>query len=312
MTFRTLMGSTRKNSSFCLVCWPEEDNTLSIVPMKKVLSPSTDDLTPDTFCKVKGLEKHLCKVVAIGTEAEMKTKMEELDNSADAVAEPPPRKKVCARKEATQKAKKGKENKTAPSTRKKANQPGRIILVGASEAPPQSQPKPPVSSADPPKEPGPSQSQPQPTVSPTNPPKEPGPSQSQPKPTDSPKEPGPSQSQPKPTVSPTDPPKEPGPSQEQPNLSVIATGPLPSMSIAADVGFSQDPNQEWENFDDIFLYQTPNNCAVTNKENMRSPEDDGKTLIQAVYLNNHTYTIIDYTEKGLSLHLVVDDNCKRL
>ena len=251
MTFRTLLGSTRKNSSFCLVCWPEEDNTLSIVPMKKVLSPSTDDLTPDTFCKVKGLEKHLCKVIAIGTEAEMKTKMEELDNSADAVAEPPPRKKVCARKEATQKARKGKENKTAPSTRKKANQPGRIILVGASVAPPQSQPKPPVSSTDPPKEPGPSQSQPkptvnstdlpkepgpsqnqsQPTVSPTNPPKEPGPSQSQPKPTDPPKEPGPSQSQPKPTVSPTDPPKEPGPSQEQPNLSVIATGPLPSILL---------------------------------------------------------------------------------
>ena len=122
MTFRTLLGSTRKNS-FCLVCWPEEDNTLSIVPVQKVLSPSTDDLTPDIFCKVKGLEKHLCKVVAIRTKAEMKTKMEKLDSGADVVAEPPPRKKVCARKEATQKRRKSKENKTAPSTRKKANQP---------------------------------------------------------------------------------------------------------------------------------------------------------------------------------------------
>ena len=51
---------------------------------------------------------------------------------------------------------------------------------------------------------------------------------------------------------------------------------------------------------------------MTNNENIRSPEDDGKILIQAVYLNNHTYTIMHYTEKGLSLHLVVDDNCKRL
>ena len=72
MTFRTLLGSTRKNNSHCLVCWPEENSTVSIVPVKKVVTPGPDDLAPDTFCEVKGWEKCLCKVVALGSETELK------------------------------------------------------------------------------------------------------------------------------------------------------------------------------------------------------------------------------------------------
>ena len=43
-----------------------------MVPSKRIISPSQEDLAPDTFCKVKGFESHLCKIVAVGTEVEMK------------------------------------------------------------------------------------------------------------------------------------------------------------------------------------------------------------------------------------------------
>lgn len=131
MTFRTLLGSTRKpNSSFCLVCWPDEENKLSVVPSKKIASPSPEDLAPGTFCKIKGFETHLCKIVALGTEADMKKKMGEMDLSDEARA--PPKKK--ARLEATTKEKskkRGKENRTPSRQKKGAKKKGSIILVGA-------------------------------------------------------------------------------------------------------------------------------------------------------------------------------------
>ena len=72
----TLLGATKKpDSRFCLVCWPGEDNRLSIVPTKKILAPSPDDLLPETFCKVKGFEGRVCKIVVLGTEHVMKMKI---------------------------------------------------------------------------------------------------------------------------------------------------------------------------------------------------------------------------------------------
>lgn len=134
MTYRTYTledHAKGKNYSFCLVCWPQEDIKLSIVQVKKIVSPSPVDLMPDTFCKVKGLEEHLCKVVALGTEAEMKAKLDELESDVDAAAKPPPRKKPCTRKDGAQRKGIGKENKTAQSTKKKTNKQGRILLVAA-------------------------------------------------------------------------------------------------------------------------------------------------------------------------------------
>lgn len=109
-TWRTL---TKKVPTHCLVCWPEEEDSLSIVQVKKIVSPRSDSLVPDTFCKVKGLEQFQCKVVALGSESEMKSVMtnmempmaKEKDDDGD---EPPPNKK--ARTEPAKKTSKGKAN----------------------------------------------------------------------------------------------------------------------------------------------------------------------------------------------------------
>ena len=69
MTFRTILGLAKK-PLFCVVSWPEEDNQLSIVSVRKIVSPAEEDLRPDSLCKVKRFEKHLCQVIAIGTERE--------------------------------------------------------------------------------------------------------------------------------------------------------------------------------------------------------------------------------------------------
>ena len=149
-----------KNPSFGLVCWPQEDNKLSIVPVKKIVSPSPADLAPEAFCKVRGLEDHLCKVVALGTEADMKAR---LDGGVDVVDKSPPRKRACTRKGSTQKKGKGKENKTPQLAKRKVNKQGRILLVGAKplklseDSQGQSQDQPPASE--------PKQSQDQPSAS---------------------------------------------------------------------------------------------------------------------------------------------------
>lgn len=58
MTFRTLLGSTRKpNSSFCLVCWPDEENKLSIVPSKKIASPRPGKENKTPSRQKKGAKK---------------------------------------------------------------------------------------------------------------------------------------------------------------------------------------------------------------------------------------------------------------
>ena len=64
--------------------------------MKKIVSPRTDSLVPDTFCKVKGLEQFQCKVVALGNKSEMRAEtempmVEEKDGGGD---EPPPTRKL--------------------------------------------------------------------------------------------------------------------------------------------------------------------------------------------------------------------------
>ena len=82
MTWRTLTHRGPKNEvptrTHCLVCWPEEGDSLSVVAVKKIVTPRPDDLAPDTFCKVKGLEKYPCKVVALGTEGEVNAAMNDM------------------------------------------------------------------------------------------------------------------------------------------------------------------------------------------------------------------------------------------
>ena len=136
MTWRTLTHRGPKNKvptrTHCLVCWPEEGDSLSVVAVKKIVTPRPDDLAPDTFCKVKGLEKYPCRVVAVGTEGEVKAVMNDMQvEEKDDEPCPPPKKK--ARTELPKKNRGGKENhvprsgqgKGTSTTKKK----GRIIIV---------------------------------------------------------------------------------------------------------------------------------------------------------------------------------------
>ena len=100
--------------------------------VKKIVTPRPDDLAPDTFCKVKGLEKYSCKVVVVGTEGEVKAVMNDMQvEEKDDEPHPPPKKK--ARTEPPKKNRGGKENhaprsdqgKGTSTTKKK----GRIIIV---------------------------------------------------------------------------------------------------------------------------------------------------------------------------------------
>lgn len=141
MTFRTILGMAKK-PPFCLVCWPEEDNQLTIVSSKKIVSPAEEDLRPDSFCKVKRFEKHLCRIVAIGTERDMSEKLEEMERlkegeneEPDVESRPPPTKK---RRQTENKTHKGKENKThkrqqqnKTPIRTTNKKPGTILVVGS-------------------------------------------------------------------------------------------------------------------------------------------------------------------------------------
>ena len=64
--------TTGNNPSFSLICWPQKDNKLLIVPVKKIVSSILVDLAPEAFCKVRGLEGHPYKHVSLGTEADRK------------------------------------------------------------------------------------------------------------------------------------------------------------------------------------------------------------------------------------------------
>ena len=79
MTLRILGFTNKPKELHCVVCWPQEDNKYSVVSTKKVVSPSLEDLSPGTYCKIKGFESHLCKIVAVGSKSEMEEKMMEWD-----------------------------------------------------------------------------------------------------------------------------------------------------------------------------------------------------------------------------------------
>lgn len=130
-------ASKKKNQiTTCVVCWPEEENKLSLISAKKIISPSQDDFAPDSFCKVKGFESHLCRMVAVGTEAEMKKRIRELEAGDDAEeASSPPKKKPRVEKAPKGRKLLGKENrKRTPSQAKKEGKKGSIILVAATQA----------------------------------------------------------------------------------------------------------------------------------------------------------------------------------
>ena len=90
---------------FYLICWPDEDNTMSVVPGHKIISPSVEESVPGSFCKIKRFEKHLSKIEAAGTEAEMNKRLHKEGNSEPDESESP-------RKRAR------KENQTMPKIRK--------------------------------------------------------------------------------------------------------------------------------------------------------------------------------------------------
>ena len=87
MTFRTLIGTTILVLRCMLARWREQTFHRS---RQKVTSPNPNDFAPDTFCKVKGFESRLCKIVAVGYEAEMKINIEELENESGTSKTPPP------------------------------------------------------------------------------------------------------------------------------------------------------------------------------------------------------------------------------
>ena len=64
---------------YCLILWPEE-NLHSIVPVSKILSP-LEELVPEAMCRIKGWEKYISQVVAIGTKTEMDKTFEEIGDA---------------------------------------------------------------------------------------------------------------------------------------------------------------------------------------------------------------------------------------
>ena len=91
---------------FYLISWPDEDNTMSVVPGHKIISPSVEERVPGSFCKIKRFEKHLSKIETTGTE--MNKRLHKEANSERDETEPPRKR---ARKE-------NKENQTMPKRRK--------------------------------------------------------------------------------------------------------------------------------------------------------------------------------------------------
>ena len=87
---------------------------------------------PDTFSEVKGFESHLCKIVAVGSESEMKKKIAELDDETE---KPPPKKKICVEKTSKGRAQRsGKENETPSRQKRKEGKRSNIVLVAAEQS----------------------------------------------------------------------------------------------------------------------------------------------------------------------------------
>ena len=77
---------------FYLICLSDEDNTMSVVPGHKIISPSVEERVPGSFCKIKRFEKHLSKIEATGTEAEMNKRLHKEANSEPDETEHPRKK----------------------------------------------------------------------------------------------------------------------------------------------------------------------------------------------------------------------------
>ena len=69
-------------STFCLILWHEED-TYSFVPVTRIYSP-LEEIIPGSICRVKGFEKVISEVVAMGTEQEMNQQLDLLDEDPPA------------------------------------------------------------------------------------------------------------------------------------------------------------------------------------------------------------------------------------
>ena len=105
--------------------------------VKKIVTPRANDLAPDAFCKVKGLEQCLCKAVALGSETEVKAAMNEMQEAKDdGMDEPPTQKK--ARTEPAIKRSRGKENCTPHPGQAKGTttKKGSIIIVSGESSTP--------------------------------------------------------------------------------------------------------------------------------------------------------------------------------
>ena len=68
--------------TFCLILWREED-THSVVPVTRISSP-LEEIVPGAMCRVKGCEKFISEVVAMGTEEEMNQQLDLLDEDPPA------------------------------------------------------------------------------------------------------------------------------------------------------------------------------------------------------------------------------------
>ena len=103
---------------YYLISWPEEGDSLTVVPGYKITTPK-EELVPGCMCHVKGFEKHPAKIVASGDHKEMTKKME--GHIEDAVE--PPRKKARVEdernKENIVKKRKGENKKTTALRKKK-------------------------------------------------------------------------------------------------------------------------------------------------------------------------------------------------
>ena len=63
-----------------MIRWPEEDSH-SVVPITRILSPP-QEIAIGAMCKVKGFEKFISEIMALGTKEEM-NKLDAMDSSGE-------------------------------------------------------------------------------------------------------------------------------------------------------------------------------------------------------------------------------------
>ena len=103
--------------TFCLILWREED-THSVVPVMRISSP-LEEIVPGAMCRVKGCEKFISEVVAMGTE-EINQQLDLLDEDPPADDVEPPQRDGKENNEPRRKRKGGRppRDKDAPPPRK--------------------------------------------------------------------------------------------------------------------------------------------------------------------------------------------------